>query len=135
MSREDKVIAGSTKSLNILTESCERRAAISERLCNKFTTYIYFIFACFSLHAVCVQCLPTFARVNRAELSLDRPIRASNVAPRPLGGVWVSAVIVISSTYRRNDGNSTRLLLIHVNTGLCLSASLSSICLSGCCVG
>lgn len=44
---------------------------------------------------------PTLAWFNGAELSLDRPIWAGDVAPRPLGGVRVPAVAVISNSWRR----------------------------------
>lgn len=45
----------------------------------------------------------TFACWDGAELSLDRPVWASYVAPRPLGGVGVSAVVVISNTWREKQ--------------------------------
>lgn len=45
----------------------------------------------------------TCACVYSAELSLDRPVWTSDVAPRPLGGVWVSAVAVISDTSMKNN--------------------------------
>lgn len=38
---------------------------------------------------------------NGAELSLDRPVWAGDVAPRFLGRVWVPAVAVITDTLRR----------------------------------
>lgn len=50
-----------------------------------------------------MQHLSTCACVYSAELSLDRPIWTSDVAPRPLGGVWVSAVAVISNTSMKNN--------------------------------
>lgn len=50
-----------------------------------------------------MQDLPTCACVDSAELSLDRPVWTSDVAPRPLGGVWVSAVTVISDTSPENN--------------------------------
>lgn len=43
---------------------------------------------------------PTCAGVDGAELPLDRPIWTGDVAPRPLGGVRVPAVAVISDTSR-----------------------------------
>lgn len=50
-----------------------------------------------------MQDLPTCACVNSAELSLDRPVWTGDVAPRLLGGVWVSAVTVISDTSTENN--------------------------------
>lgn len=50
-----------------------------------------------------MQHLSTCACVYSAELSLDRPVWTSDVAPRPLGGVWVSAVAVISNTSMKNN--------------------------------
>lgn len=50
-----------------------------------------------------MQHLSTCACIYSAELSLDRPIWTSDVAPRPLGGVWVSAVAVISDTSTKNN--------------------------------
>lgn len=50
-----------------------------------------------------MQHLSTCACIYSAELSLDRPVWTSNVAPRPLGGVWVSTVAVISDTSMKNN--------------------------------
>lgn len=46
---------------------------------------------------------PTFACLDGAELPLDRPVWAGYVAPRPLGGVGVSAVVVIFNTWREKQ--------------------------------
>lgn len=139
--QEEKVIAGSIK-----RTFCILRDKLPFQCCfvinleyaylslpgQTFAAGILPIFLQIYIHTVCVQCLPTFAWVTCTELSLDRPIWASNVAPRPLRGVWVSAVIVISNTYRRNDKNSSPLLLMpHGNIGLSVCLSL---CLP-CCVG
>lgn len=44
---------------------------------------------------------PTLAGPNGAELPLDRTVRAGDVAPGSLRGVWVPAVAVITHSWRR----------------------------------
>lgn len=120
---------------NNLTERSERKADISGCLViNLDCAYLSLqlgvlpVLPQISSNAVCVQRSPTFARVDCTELSLHHPIWAGDVAPGPLGGVWVSAVIVISNTYRRDDKSSTRLLLKPLgNTGLSLANPLDSL--------
>lgn len=64
-----------------------------------------------------MQHLSTCARVYSAELSLDRPVWTSDVAPRPLGGVWVSAVAVISNASTKNN---ERVFVTDVQIQACL---------------